>query len=48
MGFRWLNKAEAGVKHAGQALGIAHGTYQIGRQLWAGAQAIAPYAALLL
>jgi hypothetical protein len=48
MAFRWLNKAESGVKRAGQALGVAHGAYQVGRQLWAGAQAIAPYAAMLL
>ncbi len=48
MGFRWLNKVESGIKHTGQALGVAHGAYQVGRQLWAGAQAIAPYAALLL
>ncbi len=48
MSFRFLNKVESGVKRTGQALGIAHGAYQIGRQLWAGAQAVAPYAALLL
>ncbi len=48
MSYRFLNKAESHVKAAGQALGIAHGAYQVGRQLWAGAQAIAPYAALLL
>ena len=48
MTLRFLDKAEAGVKHATQALGVAHGAYQVGRQLWAGAQAIAPYAAMLL
>ncbi len=48
MAFRWLDKAESHVKTAGQALGVAHGAYQVGRQLWAASQAIAPYAALLL
>ncbi len=48
MAFRWLNKAESHVKTAGQALGVAHGAYQVGKTLWSASQSLAPYAALLL
>jgi len=48
MAYHWLDRVESGVKRGVQAATIAHGAYQIGKGLWAGAQAIAPYAALLL
>jgi len=48
MAFRWLDKVERNVSRGVQAATIAHGAYQAGKMLWAGAQAVAPYAAMLL
>jgi hypothetical protein len=48
MAHHWLDRVETGVKRANQAIGVAKGAYHVGKTLWAGAQAIAPYAALLL
>jgi hypothetical protein len=48
MAIHWLQKVQSGLEHTGQAINVAHTGYQIGKQLWAGAQFIAPYAAALL
>ncbi len=48
MALHWLQRVQSGLETTGQALGAARTGYQIGKQLWAGAQLIAPYAAALL
>jgi hypothetical protein len=48
MAVHLLQRVQSGLETTGQALSAAHGAYQIGKQLWAGATFIAPYAAALL
>ncbi len=48
MAHHWLNAVESGVNRAAQAVSIGKTAWQVGKNLWAGAQAVAPIAAMLL
>jgi hypothetical protein len=48
MAHHFLNKVESHVNNAAKAVQIGHTAYQVGKNLWAASQAIAPYAAMLL